>query len=225
MRRYDYNVEPCSPYLIQSEGMNLSYNDKKGKEEIRKLAITLSNFELDVYDCITSSMNHPTSLCDSCLIDDHSFDDSNHDYSSEDGDSIFFRQNYKCIMHGENADWILCGIGLWFDCIKFQYCNCSIKNACDRKRHGGTVYIRQAKNLVKDLKFVAKVPLRQGDTYEKYGLWWAADDWKFRDGTLGNAFTVIETSMQGEHCTLEYYRPEGRRHYLCKIRQGVHTFE
>lgn len=222
MRQYSYNVEPHSPYLIRSECMELSHaGDDNSKEKIRKLAITLSDLDLRVYDFVTSSEIKPTSLSNHHMMCGATF--NSHDpYDHNDGHSDFFRHNYEKIVHGEMEDWILCGIGLWYNRIKFQYCDCSIDNPVDRKKREGTVYFWQPVSSTKSIHLTARVPLSDSNTYEKYEFWWFPAGWKFRNGVPGSNFDILETSATGDCCTLEYSYNEGSQKYSCTIYQGVH---
>lgn len=222
MRRYSYKVEPLPAYLIQSECTELAHvGDEEDKEKLRKLAITLSDLELRVYDFITSSEIKPTSLSDYDMMRGATFDSPDF-HDCNDGHSDFFLHNYKEIVHGKMEDWVLCGIGLWYNRIKFQYCDCSIGDPVERKRREGTIYFWNSGTSVRSIHSIARVPQNDSSAFEKYEFWWYSAGWKFENGKLGNNFDVHETSPTGERCTLEYLFNEYAREYFCTIYQGVH---
>ncbi len=222
MRRYSYKVEPRPAYLMRSECTELAHaGDEEGKEKLRKLAVILSDLELRVYDCITSSEIKPTSLLDAHIMKDATFD-SPDSCDCDDDHSDFFRQNYEKIMRGEIKDWILCGIGLWYDRIKLQYCDCSIGDPVERKKREGTIYFWNSGTSVRSIHSIARVPQNDSSAFEKYEFWWYSAGWKFENGKPGNNFDIHETSPTGERCTLEYLFDEYAREYFCTIYQGVH---
>lgn len=214
MKYFGYEVIPYAPYQICCDFKSLSYLtlEKMSAENLRKMAISLTDIRVKT-ERQNLKVSHQFPLLNA--VDGGSF--TSHDPSdSTDGHSDFFRQNYEQIMRNENPNWILCGIGLWYDRIKFKYCDCTAGTAIMDSKYNGTVYIRQG-SFPKDIHFLANVPSMDGNQGESYECFFCCDDWQLGDGSYGSYFSIRE-SVQNDMKKgrqLRYFFKNGM--HICRI--------
>lgn len=149
------------------------------------------------------------------VVDERSFV-SRSSSDSTDGHSDYFEQNYKQIMCNDDPDWILYGISLWYDRLKFQYCDCTAGTAIMDSKYNGTLYIRQ-NNFPKNIHFVANVLSIDDNQNESYDILFCCDDWQLSDGSSGNYFSIRESAKEDAERgrRLRFFLENGR--YVCRI--------
>lgn len=214
MKYFGYDVVPYTPYQIYCGFKSFPHPAlaKMPAESLRKMAISLTDTWVKTKE-YGSLPSRQISLLDT--VDGSSF--TSHDPSdSTDGHSGFFEQNYKQIMHNENPDWILCGVSLWYDRLKFQYCDCTVGAAIIDSKYNGTVYIRQ-NNFPKDIHFVANVPSIDGNQGECYEVCFCCDDWRLSNGSYGSYFSILESVKEDtkKGRRLRFFFENGR--HVCRI--------
>lgn len=214
MKDFGYDVTPYTIYRIYSNFTAIpdSTLEKMDVDALRKMAVKLTDLSIKTGEH-GSVFNRQISLIEA--MDENSFT-SRDPVDCSDGRSEFFRQNYRQIIQGDNPNWVLCGIGLWYDRIKFQYCNCTIKEDLRRDEHGGTIYIRQG-TLPKNISFTATVPSIDGSDDEQYEVVYTRDDWRLSDGSCGSYIRIGESAKNGTKSGrwLRFFREGGK--FVCRI--------
>lgn len=214
MKYFGYDVTPYAVYQICSNFTTMpdSVLKKMDVVTLRKMAIKLTDLSIKTGEH-GSIFYRQLSLLEA--MDENSF--TSRDLADScDECSKFFKQNYRQILQGENPDWVLYGIGLWYDRIKFQYCDCTIKDNLDRRKRGGTIYIRQG-TLLKEISFIATVPSIDSSADEQYEILYDCDDWRLNDGSYGSYISINEYTKNGteKHRRLRFFREGGR--FVCRI--------